>query len=102
MLFVPAGFPFTVHWKEGFKPPLAKFALKVAVVPEQISEDNVWMLIEGVTAALTVMAMGLELTDDCSAQSALLIILQTTLETPLPGEVVKAGPLTPASAPFTC
>ena len=41
MLFVPVGFPFTVHWKEGFKPPLAKVALNVVVVPEQISEDGV-------------------------------------------------------------
>jgi hypothetical protein len=60
------------------------------------------MLIEGVTAELTVMATGLEVADGCRAQSALLIILQTILETPLPGVVVKEGPLTPASVPFTC
>ncbi|MEJ0079930.1 MAG: hypothetical protein WDM78_02965 [Puia sp.] len=102
MLFVPAGFPFNVHWKDGFKPPFAKVALNVAVVPEQISEACVWMLIEGVTAAPTVMATGLEVAEGCRAQSALLINLQTMLETPKPGVVVNEGPLTLASVPFTC
>ena len=60
------------------------------------------MLIEGVTAALTVIVTGLEVADGCRAQSALLINLQTILETPLPGVVVKEDPVTPASVPFTC
>ena len=41
ILFIPVGFPFTVHWKEGFKPPFAKVALNVVVVPKQICEDGV-------------------------------------------------------------
>lgn len=82
-LFVPTLTPLTLHWYEGFVPPLVGVALKFTVVPGQMVV--VWsaaMETEGVNTGFTTMVIGRLVAATGEAQSAFEVI-STVTKSPL-------------------
>jgi hypothetical protein len=75
---VPVFVPFFFHWYDGEVPPLLAAAVKVTLVPAQIAEEDVEILILVDKLELTVIVMVLDEAGLPLLHSAFDVITQVT------------------------
>ena len=75
---VPVLTPFSCHWYAGVVPPLVGVAVKITLVPGQIIVDDAATTTEGVTDAVTIIVIVLDVAVAGDAQAALEFMITVT------------------------